>query len=352
MHKHATMNRYYRLVWSHVHACWVAVAEGARGHGKGGARRRKATLLAALAAAGAAGAGSAYAAPPLPTALPTGGQVAAGQAQISTNGNHMTVSQATGQAILNWNTFDIGAQATVQFQQPSASAVALNRVQSANPSQIYGKLDANGQVFLVNPNGVLFAPGAQVNVGGLVASSLALTDQDFLARYYSFAGQGGAAVRNEGSISAAAGGYVALLGPSVANSGAISAPQGSVALAAGRQIGVDLRGDGLITVRTSQGALNALAENQGLIQAGGGQVLLSASAADALARASVNNTGLIQAGGLSSHGGSIRLVAEGGEVAAGALDASSRDARGGSIAVSGKAVPNGRMSPFQQAQMF
>lgn len=238
MHKHATMNRYYRLVWSHVHACWVAVAEGARGHGKGGARRRKTTLLAALAAAGAAGAGAASAAPPLPTALPTGGQVVAGQAQIGTSGSQMTINQATSQAILNWGTFDIGAQASVKFQQPSASAVALNRVQSANPSQIYGKLDANGQVFLVNPNGVLFAPGAQVNVGGLVASSLDLADRDFLARSYTFAGEGGGAVRNEGSIAARAGGYVALLGPSVANSGSINAPQGSVALAAGQQIGV------------------------------------------------------------------------------------------------------------------
>jgi filamentous hemagglutinin family protein len=340
MHKHATMNRYYRLVWSHVHACWVAVAEGARGHGKGGARRRKATLLAALAAAGAAGAGAAGAAPPLPTALPTGGQVVAGQAQIGTSGSQMTINQATSQAILNWNTFDIGAQASVKFQQPSASAVALNRVQSANPSQIYGKLDANGQVFLVNPNGVLFAPGAQVNVGGLVASSLDLADRDFLARSYTFAGDGGGAVRNEGSIAARAGGYVALLGPSVANSGSISAPQGSVALAAGQQIGVDLRGDGLITVRTSRGALNALAENNGVIQAGGGQVLLSASAADALARASVNNTGLVQAGGLSTKGGSIRLVAD-GDVQAGALDASSQGAQGGSIAISGKGVSLG-----------
>jgi filamentous hemagglutinin family protein len=340
MHKHATMNRYYRLVWSHVHACWVAVAEGARGHGKGGARRRKATLLAALAAAGVAGAGAAYAAPPA-TALPTGGQVAAGQAQISTSGSQMTINQATSQAILNWNTFDIGAQASVKFQQPSASAVALNRVQSANPSQIYGKLDANGQVFLVNPNGVLFAPGAQVNVGGLVASSLDLADRDFLARSYSFAGDGGGAVRNEGSITAAPGGYVALLGPSVANSGSIGAPQGSVALAAGQQIGVDLRGDGLITVRTSRGALNALAENKGLIQAAGGQVLLSASAADALARAGVNNTGLVQAGGLSTKGGSIRLVADGGDVQAGALDASSQGAQGGSIAVSGMGISLG-----------
>ncbi|KQW93334.1 hypothetical protein ASC94_11860 [Massilia sp. Root418] len=341
MHKHATMNRYYRLVWSHVHACWVAVAEGARGHGKGGTRRRKAALLAALAAAGMAGPGSASAAPPLATALPTGGQVAAGQAQIATSGSQMTVTQATSQAILNWNSFDIGAQASVQFKQPSANAVALNRVQSANPSQIYGKLDANGQVFLVNPNGVLFAPGAQVNVGGLVASSLDLADRDFMARSYQFAGQDGGAVRNEGSIAAGPRGYVALLGPSVANSGSISAPQGSVALAAGQQIGVDLRGDGLITVRTSRGALNALAENQGLIQAAGGQVLLSASAADALARASVNNTGLVQAGSLVSKGGSIRLVAEGGDVQAGRLDASSADGQGGSVAISGNAVSLG-----------
>ena len=280
MHKHASMNRSYRLVWSQVHACWVAVAEGSRGRGKGSGRKLAAVLLANFLGALSPGA---LAAPPLPNALPSGAQLVAGQASVATAGNRLTVTQSTAQAILNWQRFDIGANATVRFDQPSAAAVALNRVLATDPSQIYGQLSSNGQVFLINPQGFLFGAGAQVNVGGLVASSLAMSDQSFLSGSYRFARDGSAgAVRNEGSISVARGGSVALLGPSVSNAGSINAPQGSVTLAAGEQMALDMRGDGLITVRVGRGALNALAENKGLIAADGGQVLLTAVAADAL----------------------------------------------------------------------
>ena len=90
----------------------------------------------------------------------------------------MTIRQATDQAILNWQTFNIGASASVNFIQPSASSIALNRVLGSDPSAIYGQLTANGQVFLVNPSGVLFGPGARVDVAGLVASTLAIRDAD------------------------------------------------------------------------------------------------------------------------------------------------------------------------------
>ncbi|UOD32235.1 filamentous hemagglutinin N-terminal domain-containing protein [Massilia violaceinigra] len=332
MHKHASANRFYRLVWSHVHACWVAVAEGARGRGKGGRRKLASLMLGAAVAANAA------AAPPLiDSALPAGAQVVAGQAAVSSNGAAMTVTQGSAQAILNWQSFDIGSKAEVRFDQPSASAVALNRVVGTDPSRIYGKLSANGQVFLLNQQGVLFGAGAQVNVGGLVASSLGLSDQDFLDRRYEFAATGTpGAVRNDGSIRTANGGYVALLAPTVANSGSIGAAGGSAVLAAGSQVGLDLRGDGLITVRVARSALDAVLTNNGLVQADGGQVVLSAAAADALARSSVNNTGLVQARGFAGDGGSIRL--SGDTIHAGALDASSGAAAGGRIAIDGGAV--------------
>ncbi|RSZ59200.1 filamentous hemagglutinin N-terminal domain-containing protein [Massilia atriviolacea] len=331
MFKHASANRFYRLVWSHVHACWVAVAEGARGRGKGGRRKLASLMLGAAVAAGAA------AAPPLDTALPVGAQVVAGQAGVASNGAAMTVTQGSAQAIINWQSFDIGSAAAVRFDQPSASAVALNRVVGGDPSRIYGKLSSNGQVFLLNQQGVLFGAGAQVNVGGLVASSLGLSDQDFLDRRYAFSAAGTpGAVRNDGSIRTAGGGYVALLAPSVTNTGTISAPNGSAALAAGSQVGLDLRGDGLITVRVARSALDAAVKNDGLVQADGGQVVLSAAAADALARSSVNNTGLVQARGFANEGGSIRL--SGDTVHAGALDASSDTARGGRIAIDGGAL--------------
>ena len=346
MHKHASTNRFYRLVWSHVHSCWVAVAEGARGRGKSASRKLTAALVgsALTGAALAAPPGPAGFAPPAPRALPaapaagalpTGAQVVAGQASVTQAANRMTVHQGSDKAILNWQSFDIGANAGVRFVQPNANAVALNRVLGNDPSRIYGQLSANGKVFLVNQSGVLFGASARVDVGGLIASSLALPDGDFLAGRYTFSGTSDAgAVRNEGSIRTSDGGYVALLGPSVSNAGSIVAPNGSVALGAGEQIGVDLRGDGLITLRVDRGAVAALAENSGLVQADGGRVELSAKGADALARATVNNTGVVQARGLVADGGSIRLVGD-GDVQAGALDASSRNGKGGDVALEG-----------------
>ena len=349
MHKHASTNRFYRLVWSHVHSCWVAVAEGARGRGKSASRKLTAALVgtalsgAALAAPpGLAGIAAptpkALPAAPAGNALPTGAQVVAGQASVTQAANQMTVHQGSDKAILNWQSFDIGANAGVRFVQPNANAVALNRVLGNDPSRIYGQLSANGKVFLVNGSGVLFGASARVDVGGLIASSLALPDGDFLAGRYTFSGSANAgAVRNEGSIRTSNGGYVALLGPNVANAGSIVAPNGSVALGAGEQVGVDLRGDGLITLRVDRGAVAALAENSGLLQADGGRVELSAKGADALARATVNNTGVVQARGLVLDGGSIRLVGD-GDVHAGALDASSRNGKGGAVAVEGRFV--------------
>src|SRR6185437_14995562 len=109
----------------------------------------------------------------------------------------------------------------------------LNRVLGADPSIIMGNLSSNGKVFLVNPNGILFGPGAQVNVAGLVASTLNISDANFMAGQYKFSGAGGGVVLNRGSINAADGGYVALLGASVGNQGVITAKFGTVALAAG-----------------------------------------------------------------------------------------------------------------------
>jgi filamentous hemagglutinin family protein len=158
------MNRIYRLVWSKPRGMLIAVAETTRSRSKGGTPRQRrprfklTPIAAALALLGLS--------PTASYALPAGGQVAAGQATISTLGSTMNVTQASAKAILDWTSFGIGAKETVDFCQPSASSVALNRVVGTSASAIYGHLEANGQVFLVNPNGVYFAPGAQVDVGG------------------------------------------------------------------------------------------------------------------------------------------------------------------------------------------
>ena len=143
----------------------------------------------------------------------------------------MTVNQSSSNAAINWQSFNIGKGEAVRFVQPNSSSVALNRVLGSDPSSILGSLSANGKVFLVNPNGILFGKGSQVNVNGLVASTLAITDNDFMSGNYRFSGSGDGTILNQGSINAD-GGYVALLGVNVGNQGVISAKLGTVALAA------------------------------------------------------------------------------------------------------------------------
>jgi large exoprotein involved in heme utilization and adhesion len=189
--------------------------------------------------------------------------------------------------------------------------VALNRVIGANPSSILGNLSANGKVFLVNPNGILFGNGAQVNVGGLVASTLNISDSDFMAGNYRFSGTSNSTVVNQGTITTNGnGGYVALLGTNVNNTGTIIARLGTVNLAAGTDLTLDMVGDNLINVVVNQGAMNALVQNGGLIQADGGRVLLTTQAAGSLLHSVVNNTGIILAQTLDNQTGSIKLLGD------------------------------------------
>ena len=264
---------------------------------------------------------------------PAGEQVVAGQAAVSRAGANTLITQTSDRAAINWQSFSIGAGEAVRFAQPSASSVVLNRVVGQNPSEILGSLSANGQVFLLNPNGVLFGWGAQVDVGGMVASTLNISNSDFLAGRYRFltAGvtTGTAEVVNAGNI-IANGGYVALIGPQVKNIGNIVATSGSVALAAGEQVSLNLNGNKLIGLAVDRGALNALAENKGLIKADGGFVLLTAKAADQLIKSVVNNVGIIEAATLKTVNGVIRL--EGDNLTnSGTLRADGGDKRGGSI---------------------
>ncbi|HEX2544843.1 MAG TPA: filamentous hemagglutinin N-terminal domain-containing protein, partial [Ramlibacter sp.] len=250
-------------------------------------------------------------------AAPTGGVVAAGSASIAATGAQTTITQGSASAVINWQGFSVGAGEAVRFVQPGSSSVTLNRVLGGDASAIHGRLSANGKVFLVNPAGVLFGPGASVNVGGLVASTLNISDADFMAGRHSFSGGSRAAVINQGSITAADGGYVALLGAHVANEGSISARLGSVALAAGEAIRLDVLGDNLLHVTVERAAVDALARNGGVIQADGGQVLLTTQAAGSLLSGAVNNTGVIQAQTLDVRSGTIRLM---GGMAAGTVD--------------------------------
>ncbi|WP_044410600.1 two-partner secretion domain-containing protein, partial [Thiomicrospira microaerophila] len=317
--KRASLNHTYRLVWSDAKQMYIAVAEIAPGKGK-----RKGGIVGAIAALMMGFGGIAHALDP--GTLPEGANIVHGQAQIQQHNNVMTIHQTSDKLITNWNSFNIGQDATVNFQQPNSNSAALNRVMDNNPSQIHGRLNANGNVYLVNPSGILFGKTAQVDVGGLIASTLEISDQDFLDNKLDFKNLGFSEgdIKNLGHIRAN-GGVVALIANRVSNQGTIEANNGNVALAAGDHVTLDFNGDGLMTVTVEQGVLDALAENGGLIQADGGFVIMTTQARQDIYRNLVNNDGLIQAQTFASKSGRIMLMggmSQGQVTASGKLDAS------------------------------
>ncbi|ELM0421703.1 filamentous hemagglutinin N-terminal domain-containing protein, partial [Salmonella enterica] len=278
----------------------------------------------------------------LAAGLPTGGQVVGGQGSISTSGNQMTIHQQTQNMATNWQSFNIGKNNTVQFVQPGSSSVALNRVTGASGSQIMGTLKANGQVFILNPNGVLFGKDARVNVAGLVASTKNINTADFMKGQYTLSGEGnpGAQVINQGSLTTTKGGYIVLAGERVSNSGSVSAPSGKVMLAAGKTVTLQLDNGGLTSVSVDGSVVNALVENRGLISATDGRVYLTAKGQNMLLNTVVNNSGTVEAKGLASRGGEI--VLDGGDSGvvsqSGQLLADSQTGQGGKITLEGQNI--------------
>ncbi|ELV9470105.1 filamentous hemagglutinin N-terminal domain-containing protein, partial [Salmonella enterica] len=274
--------------------------------------------------------------------LPTGGQIVGGQGSISTSGNQMTIHQQTQNMATNWHSFDVGQNNTVQFVQPDSSSVALNRVTGASGSQIMGTLKANGQVFILNPNGVLFGKGARVNVAGLVASTKNINTADFMKGQYTLSGSGnpGAQVVNQGSLTTSKGGYIVLAGERVSNSGTVTTPGGKTVLVAGKTVTLQLDNGGLTSVSVNGSAVNALVENRGLISATNGQVYLTAKGQDMLLNTVVNNSGTIEAKGLESRGGEI--VLNGGDSGvvsqSGQLLADSQTGQGGKVILEGQNI--------------
>ena len=159
--------------------------------------------------------------------LPVEGSVVSGSASIAQSADVMTINQSTSSATITWDSFSIGSGKTVNFIQPSSSSVALNKVLGSNPSRIFGTLNANGHVFLSNPNGILFSPTASVSTGGLIATTLNMMESDFTANKYRFAGESTNTVTNQGNITTSAGG-VAFVAAKIYNSGTITANNESV----------------------------------------------------------------------------------------------------------------------------
>jgi filamentous hemagglutinin family protein len=279
-------------------------------------------------------------------ALPNGATVVNGQVTIQTKTPTLQlITQSTDKAIVDWKSFSIAAGEKVQFNQPSSTAVILNRVTGYDPSAILGQMQSNGQVFLLNPYGVVFGRDARVDVGGLVASSLSLSNADFMASRYSLSSNDASApalrgaVRNEGVITAT-GGTVVLAGPSVSNTGTIEATGGRVGMVAAQEVLVDVEGDGLLFFQTKATEASNRLEQLGRIQADGGTVEMRAAARGAFADTVLNLGGVIQARTLGQRNGQV--VIDGGDAGitrlAGSIDVSGAEVgqQGGRITATGQ----------------
>ena len=274
-------------------------------------------------------------------AMPTGGKVVAGAATISNpDGNHTIINQTSDKAVLNWQSFSIGEGGYVQFVQRDANSVALNRVVGSDPSAILGNLSANGQIFLVNQNGIFFGHSAKVDVAGIVATTLDIKDEDFMRGDFRFSRGANAPARatviNEGALNAN-GGYVVLAGDYAANKGVVQAQLGTVLLASGDSLTLQMAGSSLINYQVDKATVAHLAgvDNSGQILANGGRVIMTADVAQDLASTVVNNSGLIQAQSAVEKNGAIYFEGNGGNVAnSGTLDASAQaGANGGHVEI-------------------
>ncbi len=277
------------------------------------------------------GSGEAY-------ALPQQGQVVGGSASIAQAGpSELDITQSSSRAVIDWRSFSIGAGETTRFIQPDASSVAVNRVTGVDPSSIMGRLTANGQVVLVNPNGILFGKGAAVNVGGLVASTAGISTQNAMNGIMVFdrPGQAGATIRNDGTITARTGGLVALVAPNVVNDGIISAKLGKVSLSSGDKWTLDLYGDNLVSFDVTD-QVNGSVTNDGVVKAG--TVALTANAAKGIVGNAINMGGVIEASTVRRDGGTIILDGgvDGDVSVTGRLVA--RGATGGTVEVTGNTV--------------
>src|SRR5689334_1803065 len=287
---------------------------------------------------------------------PSGGTVVFGGATIGTpNSTTTLIKQTTNSAIINWQSVSIGSGSNVVFDQPGAAAIALNRVLGGGVSQIDGSLSANGQVWIINANGILFGKGSQVNVAGLLATTSDIANGDFASGQYNFTSASSnpaASVENAGSIHVAGGGSAVLSAPHVSNAGLIQADGGQIVLGGANAFTVDFAGDDLLRYQISAPVAvtptdangtpqKELVANSGTLSAAGGRILLTARAAANVADNVVNNTGMISANSVSVHNGEVILDAGSGSVQdSGQITATGNGAgeSGGNVALAGNSV--------------
>lgn len=265
--------------------------------------------------------------PPLPPAntTPQGGQVVGGSASIVQGAANTTINQASERTAINWQSFNVGSNAQVTFNQPNTQAVALNRVLANNPSVIAGHITANGQIVLMNQDGVVFAKGAQVNAEAIVVSTAGMSTKKFMAGSTDFnqAPHPGASIVNDGTITVKQTGLAALVAPQVVNHGLITAKLGHVILAGAETFTLDLYGDHLISLDVTKAvtkvdlggkSVNALVTNDGVVIADGGTIQISATQADQLVQSVLNVGGVLRADSVGQSKGSVLIQGVGGDI--------------------------------------
>lgn len=272
-------------------------------------------------------------------ALPQGANVTAGNIEIVTQQNAMTIQQSSERGIIEYDDFSVGVNQTVNFQQPSSQSVTLNRVVGNNPSDIFGRIQSNGQILLVNPNGVFFSNSAQLNVGSLVTSTLNITDENFAENRWQFEGSSSAAIENKGSILSRDGGYIALIGNNLINSGDISSENGHVGLLSGNRVVLGFEDD-VIAYDVTEFADTAKVHNSGNIKGDLG-VTLDIQSLDDIETIVVNNEGVIQASGFELKGGEIIISSRsGGIVNSGTINTDSNQNDAGKVKVQSERFVN------------
>jgi filamentous hemagglutinin family protein len=290
----------------------------------------------------------AYANPVLQNLVPNGGSnvASAGSATVKTSGNTETITQTTGNAVIDWSSFNIGVNGTTRFVDPNSSSWTVNRIHGTNnPSQILGTLLSNGNVVLINPNGIIFGKGSTVDANGLLATTSNITNADFMAGKFNFTPGGNptAGIVNQGTITAANAGLVGLVAPNVTNSGIITAKLGVVHLASGDSFTVDLYGDDLMELQVSDAVNQQLVQNTGTINAAGGKIDLTAAASREIIDSLIYVAGELHAPAVAEKGGTIEVYAEGSNAVNGNVAAEKGIEQGNStVLVSGTVDASGK----------
>ena len=283
-------------------------------------------------------------------ALPTGGVVEAGSATITQSTQQLTVDQSSQQAILGWESFNVGVDASVHFNHQLANSSTLNNIHGASGSVILGDIYSNGQLIISNPNGISFGPNSTVQTEGLIASTLSIANQDYLNQQYTFTGSSDQPILQQGILS---GGYVALVGPTINQQGTIQTT-GDTVLAASDQVTLSLSADHALQVTTQGSEILPLIDQEGTITSSDGSILLSVDATQQVLDETIQS-GQAEANQLVSENGVIKLISSTGHLTAqqsiqleaqdnagvevsGHINTNSATASAGNIQVTGKEV--------------